>query len=140
MSFLGSLLGLVLATRARQSSGASRARWLALAAVAIGGTGIWLMHFMAMLGFDVPATVLRYDVPMTILSVVLAVVIVGVGLFIVGLGRPSVIKILFGGVCTGVGVAAMHYTGMYAIRLGGDMTFNIRLVGISIGIAVVAAT
>jgi NO-binding membrane sensor protein with MHYT domain len=140
MSFLGSLLGLVLATRARESTGASRARWLLLAAVAIGGTGIWLMHFMAMIGFDVPSTVVRYDVPMTILSVVLAVVIVGIGLLIVGMGQPSVLKILFGGVCTGLGVAAMHYCGMFAMRMGGKMSFNPRLVALSVAIAVVAAT
>jgi NO-binding membrane sensor protein with MHYT domain len=140
MSFLGSLLGLVLATRARESTGASRARWLTLAAVAIGGTGIWLMHFMAMIGFDVPATVVRYDVPITIFSVVIAVLIVGFGLFVVGMGRPAIWKVLLGGVCTGLGVAAMHYTGMAAIRMGGVMSFDRRTVILSVVIAVVAAT
>jgi NO-binding membrane sensor protein with MHYT domain len=140
MSFLGSLLGLVLATRARESQGAARARWLALAAVAIGGTGIWLMHFMAMIGFDVPSTVVRYDVPLTVLSVVIAVVIVGIGLFIVGMGRPSVLKVLFGGTFTGLGVAGMHYTGMAAMRMGGVMTFDRTTVALSVAIAVVAAT
>jgi NO-binding membrane sensor protein with MHYT domain len=140
LSFLGSLLGLVLATRARDVTGASRARWLAAAAVAIGGTGIWLMHFMAMVGFDVPSTVVRYDVPMTLASVVLAVVIVGIGLLIVGLGRPRVWKLLIGGPLTGLGVAAMHYTGMAAMRMGGVMSFDRNRVALSVAIAVVAAT
>ncbi len=140
MSFLGSLLGLVLATRARDSAGASRARWLALAGVAIGGTGIWLMHFMAMIGFDVPATIVRYDVPTTILSLVISVMIVSFGLFVVGMGRPAVWKVLVGGPVTGIGVAAMHYTGMAAIRMGGMMTFDKRTVALSVVIAVVAAT
>jgi NO-binding membrane sensor protein with MHYT domain len=140
MSFLGSLLGLVLATRARDTTGGSRARWLSLAAVSIGGTGIWLMHFMAMIGFDVPSTVIRYDVPITLLSVVLAIVIVGVGLFIVGMGRPAVWKVLLGGPVTGIGVAAMHYAGMSAMRMGGVMSFNHRIVALSVVIAVVAAT
>ena len=34
---------------------------LIYATVAIGGTGIWQMHFLAMLGFAVPASVVRYD-------------------------------------------------------------------------------
>jgi NO-binding membrane sensor protein with MHYT domain len=140
LSFLGSLLGLVLATRARESGGIRRARWLLLAAVAIGGTGIWLMHFMAMIGFDVPNTVVRYDVPMTLLSVVIAVVIVGVGLLIVGMGRPRLWKLLIGGPVTGVGVAAMHYAGMAAIRMGGVMSFDRTKVVLSVAIAVVAAT
>jgi NO-binding membrane sensor protein with MHYT domain len=140
LSFLGSLLGLVLATRARDATGGGRARWLALAAVAIGGTGIWLMHFMAMIGFDVPSTVVRYDVPMTLLSVVAAVVCVGIGLFIVGMGRPSVAKVLVGGLFTGLGVAGMHYLGMAAMRIGGEMSFDKPTVVLSIAIAVVAAT
>jgi NO-binding membrane sensor protein with MHYT domain len=140
LSFLGSLLGLVLTTRAREADGIRRARWLLLAAVAIGGTGIWLMHFMAMIGFDVPNTVVRYDVPMTLLSVVIAVVIVGVGLLIVGMGRPRPWKLLIGGPVTGIGVAAMHYAGMAAIRMGGVMSFDRTKVVLSVAIAVVAAT
>nr|WP_275941574.1 MHYT domain-containing protein [Planosporangium mesophilum] len=130
----------MLAARARDVSGVARARWLALAAVAIGGTGIWLMHFMAMVGFDVPSTVVRYDVPKTVLSVVLAVVIVGLGLFIVGMGRPRVWKLLIGGPITGLGVAAMHYTGMAAMNMGGVVTYDRTKVILSIVIAVVAAT
>nr|WP_275941659.1 MHYT domain-containing protein [Planosporangium mesophilum] len=140
MSFLGSLLGLVLATRAREVEGRSRARWLALAAVAIGGTGIWLMHFMAMIGFDVPSTVVRYDVPKTLVSAVIAVLIVGIGLFTVGMGRPQVWKLLVGGPITGLGVAAMHYTGMAAMNMGGVVTYDPTRVVLSVAIAVVAAT
>ncbi len=55
LSVLGSLLGLVCTVRARAMiDNARRARWLVLAAWAIGGTGIWVMHFMAMIGFSVP--------------------------------------------------------------------------------------
>jgi NO-binding membrane sensor protein with MHYT domain len=139
MSFLGSLLGLVFTARSRESSGGSRARWLILAAVSIGSTGIWLMHFMAMLGFDVPASVVRYDVGMTALSLGIAVVIVGLGLFTVGFGRASGPKIVFGGTFTGVGVAAMHYTGMAAVRVNGQITYHPGRVGLSVLIAVVAA-
>jgi NO-binding membrane sensor protein with MHYT domain len=140
MSFLGSLLGLILTARARKSTGLQRARWLLLAGIAIGGTGIWLMHFMAMLGFDVPKSVVRYDAWMTIGSLLIAVTIVSLGLFAVGFGRPSFTKIVVGGLFTGAGVAAMHYTGMAAMRVGGVLTYDLTLVGISIAIAVVAST
>nr|WP_275941324.1 MHYT domain-containing protein [Planosporangium flavigriseum] len=134
------MLGLVLAARARDVSGKHRVRWLALAAVAIGGTGIWLMHFMAMVGFDVPSTAVRYDTLMTLVSVVIAVVIVGLGLLIVGTGQPRLWKLLVGGPIAGVGVAAMHYGGMAAIRMGGVMSFDRTRVVLSIVIAIVAAT
>ncbi len=139
MSFLGSLLGLVFTARSRESLGGSRARWLMLAAISIGSTGIWLMHFMAMLGFDVPDAVVRYDVGITALSLGIAVLIVAFGLFTVGFGRPSGPKIIFGGTFTGVGVAAMHYTGMAAIRVNGQITYDTARVGLSVLIAVVAA-
>ena len=139
LSFLGSLLGLLLAARARESTGLSRARWLIFAAVAIGGTGIWLMHFMAMLGFDVPSSIVRYDVTITVASLVISVVIVALGLFTVGFGRPSVFKIVIGGSFTGVGVAAMHYAGMAAMRMAGTLSYDRNLVALSVAIAVVAS-
>jgi NO-binding membrane sensor protein with MHYT domain len=140
MAFLGSLLGLILAARARQSAGASRARWLVLAAVAIGGTGIWLMHFMALMGFDVPSTFVRYDLTMTLVSLLTSVLVVCVGLFVVGFGRFSILRIIVGGVLTGMGIAAMHFSGMAGLRLGGQIFYEPRYAGASVLIAVAVAT
>jgi NO-binding membrane sensor protein with MHYT domain len=140
ISVLGSLLGLTSTARARTATRGRRAWLLVLAAWAIGGTGIWVMHFMAMLGFAVPGAPLRYDVPLTVASFLIAVLVVGVGLFIVGFGRPSVPKLLLGGLITGVSVAFMHYTGMAALRLPGEVDYDRRLVLASYAIAIVAAT
>ena len=73
MSFLGSFLGLRCTSRARASTGATRMRWLLVAAVSIGITGIWVMHFIAMLGFTIPGETIRYNVPITLLSMLIAV-------------------------------------------------------------------
>jgi NO-binding membrane sensor protein with MHYT domain len=141
VSVLGSLLGLASTARARAETRPRRRAWLlVLAAWAIGGTGIWVMHFMAMIGFAVPNASLRYDVSLTVASFVVAVTCVGIGLFIVGFGHPSVLKLLVGGVITGVSVAFMHYTGMAAMRLPGEIHYDGRLVLASYAIAVVAAT
>jgi NO-binding membrane sensor protein with MHYT domain len=141
LSVLGSLLGLTCAVRTRQARTPGRkAWWLILAAWAIGGTAIWTMHFMAMLGFGVVGSQIRYDVPMTAASAVIAIVVVGIGLFITNLGKANVFKIILGGIITGLGVAAMHYTGMYAMQINGEVHYDQRLVGASIAIAVVAAS
>jgi len=141
LSFLGSLLGLVSTSRARQSpTRQQRARWLVLAAWAIGGTGIWVMHFMAMLGFTVTGSAVRYDIETTIASWLTAVIVVGAGLFIVGYNRPSTLKVLLGGALTGLGVAAMHYSGMDAMHVDGSVGYSRNLVLASVLIAVVAAT
>ncbi|HKT04912.1 MAG TPA: MHYT domain-containing protein [Rugosimonospora sp.] len=141
LSFLGSLLGLIATGRARDSApGGARARWLVLAAWAIGGTGIWVMHFMAMLGFSVNGSAIRYDIQTTIASWLIAVIVVGVGLFVVGYGRPSVTKVLVGGALTGSGVAAMHYSGMEGMRMDATVGYSGPMVAASVVIAVVAST
>jgi NO-binding membrane sensor protein with MHYT domain len=140
-SFLGSLLALMLAIRARERTGVARFRTLLLSAVVLGSTGVWLTHFVAMIGFDVPSLTLRYDLLRTALSLGLAVSMVAFGLLVVGLGRrPSLGRVLIGGPVTGLGVAAMHYTGMGAIHLSGAITYDRDLVVASLVIAVVAAT
>ena len=138
-SFLGCLLGLKATARARMVSGASRARWLILAAWAIGGTGIWVMHFVAMLGVNVDGSDVRYNLPITIASWLIAVIVVGIGLFVVGYGKPNALKIILAGIFAGAGVATMHYTGMAAMRMDGSTTYDMKLVDASIVIAVVAA-
>ena len=141
LSVLGSLAGLVATAKARgMADSGRRARWLLLAAFAIGGTGIWVMHFVAMLGFSVVGTPVRYDLTITFASWLLAVIVVAIGLFIVGFGRPNAFKVIAAGVLTGVGVAGMHYTGMYAMRTSAAVTYDRDLVIASLVIAVVAAT
>ncbi|WP_422740130.1 MHYT domain-containing protein [Micromonospora sp. WMMD729] len=141
LSVLGSVLGLVCAGRIRTARTArQRAWWGLLAAWALGGTAIWAMHFMAMLGFAVDGTRIRYDVPLTAASTAIAVVAVGIGLAIVGTGRLNPVRLIAGGVFTGAGVAAMHYTGMAAMRLNGSLNYDTLRVVLSVVIAVVAAT
>ncbi|MQY25213.1 MHYT domain-containing protein [Nocardia aurantia] len=141
MSFVGSLLGLQCARRARTSDRAGG--WLIAAAIAIGGTGIWVMHFVAMLGFSVDGASIRYNVPLTLASAVIAVVVVWIGLTIVFRGQRtgrSAWSLLTGGVVTGLGVAAMHYSGMYAMRIDASITYSPGIVALSVVIAVVAST
>jgi len=140
MSSLGCFLGLRCTTRARAYRGAPRVRWLALAAVSIGSTGIWVMHFIAMLGFTIPGQTIRYSVTVTVLSMLIAVAVVSVGLFIVGFGGDRLSALLFGGLIIGLGVASMHYLGMDAMRMPDTVRYNPVLLVLSIVIAIVAGT
>jgi NO-binding membrane sensor protein with MHYT domain len=140
MSCLGAFLGLRCVTRARAHEGRARARWLVLAAVAIGACGIWAMHFIAMLGFTIPGQSITYNVPVTIASMLIAIAVVGVGLFIVGYGDGSVPRLAAGGLVVGIGVASMHYLGMAAMIMPDTMSYNPVLLALSVIIAVVAGT
>ena len=139
MACVGSALGLRCTVRALESDGASRRNWLLLASIAIG-SGIWTMHFIAMMGFSVDGTPIRYDVPLTALSLLMSVGVVAAGVFTAGYGRSRVTSVALGGLGTGLGVAAMHYTGMAALNLHGTVHYDPALVVASVVIAVVAAT
>jgi len=140
MSCMGAFIGLRCTTRAYAYEGQARARWLAAAAVAIGTTGIWVMHFVAMLGYTIPGMTIHYNVPVTIVSMVIAVVVVFIGLLIVGFGRPGWRNLLLAGLITGIGVASMHYIGMAAMEMKASESYKPALFALSIVIAVVAAT
>jgi NO-binding membrane sensor protein with MHYT domain len=139
MACVGSALGLRCTVRALESDGASKRNWLLLASVALG-SGIWTMHFIAMLGFSVEGTPIRYDIPLTVLSLLMAFAVVAAGVFTAGYGRSQVRSVILGGLGAGLGVAAMHYTGMAALNLHGTVSYDPTLVATSVAIAVVAAT
>jgi NO-binding membrane sensor protein with MHYT domain len=147
-SFVGVFLGLRCATRARACHGASRGRWLLLAAVAIGSTGIWAMDFLALLGFSVVGETTSYNVLIAIASLLVAVVAAGAGLLIIGVDRsgngensalPVGALIVFG-LLLGTGLTVAHYLAMAAMRMPGRLSYEPVLVVLSFLIAVVAAT
>jgi NO-binding membrane sensor protein with MHYT domain len=140
MSCLGAFLGLRCVTRARAYVGFARARWLLLASVAVGATGIWTMHFIAMLGYTIPGQQITYNVPLTIASMLIAIAVVGVGLFIVGFGNGGLRPLVTGGVIVGIGVASMHYLGMAAMSMPDSVHYDGPLFILSVIIAIVAGT
>ncbi|MEU7723045.1 MHYT domain-containing protein [Streptomyces tibetensis] len=139
MACLGGALGLRCIVRSLHNAQSWKTGWLALGAASIG-CGIWTMHFIAMIGFHVEETRVRYDAATTVLSLVVAVAVVGVGVFIVGRHGASAVTLAVAGVVTGLGVAGMHYLGMAALRLNGDVGYDPVGVALSVLIAVGAAT
>jgi NO-binding membrane sensor protein with MHYT domain len=139
MACLGGALGLRCIVRTLLSNQSWKAGWLALGAASIG-CGIWTMHFIAMIGFQVVETRIRYDAGLTVLSLAVAIVVVGIGVFIVGHRGASTLNLSFAGVITGLGVAAMHYLGMAALHLNGTIRYDVTAVALSVVIAIVAAT
>ncbi len=139
MACVGSALGLRCTTRSLVVGNSWRPGWLALGAAAIG-SGIWTMHFIAMMGFTVKEAPVSYEPSLTFASLGVAIVMVGIGVFIVGYRGPTVMALFTGGTITGLGVASMHYLGMAAMRLRGSLQYDTLTVATSVVIAVVAAT
>ncbi|MGC0362623.1 NO-binding membrane sensor protein with MHYT domain [Rhodococcus sp. 27YEA15] len=140
VSVVGSVVGLACTRHsAFATTSAARMRWLFMAALSIGGVAIWLMHFIAMLGFAVPGSPIRYNVMWTVVSAVISVAAVFVGLLIIGT-RFQWTRVLAGGLITGLAVNVMHYTGMRALRFQGEIHYDMLYVVLSVVIAVVAGT
>ncbi|MGC5561610.1 MHYT domain-containing protein [Streptomyces sp. FR-108] len=140
MACAGSALGLRCTTRSvRMGTQGRRGPWLVLGAICIG-SGIWTMHFIAMIGFTIEGASIRYDPALTFLSLGVAVAVVLLGVLIVGYRGASPLTLGAAGVVTGAGVAAMHYIGMNGMKFAGHMTFDPVTVGLSVLIAVTAAT
>ncbi|WP_338898181.1 MHYT domain-containing protein [Streptomyces sp. TG1A-60] len=139
MACLGAALGLRCVVRSVYNERSWKPGWLAMGACSIG-CGIWTMHFIAMIGFRVKESRIHYDVGLTVLSLVVAVAVVAVGVFAVGYRGVSTATLCSAGCVTGLGVAAMHYLGMAAIQLNGYIRYDMAVVALSVGIAIVAAT
>src|SRR5438552_10724434 len=118
--FLTSLAAISIFHRARATRGATRAGWIATAGAA-AGCGIWATHFIAMLAYE-PGIATGYDVSLTMLSLLVAVFITGCGLG-VGVYGTHRWSTPAGGAILGLGVACMHYIGMWALEAPGHATW-----------------
>src|SRR5581483_2248064 len=78
---LASYAALDLAGRVTAWRGSVRYAWLSGGAVAMG-TGIWAMHYIGMLAFNLPVPV-AYHVPTVAISLVAAIFASAVALFVV---------------------------------------------------------
>ncbi|MDB5044347.1 MAG: hypothetical protein JWQ08_397, partial [Deinococcus sp.] len=110
-----------------------------LAQGALLGYGIWAMHFVGMLAFELDALI-QYNLFITVASGLAAVVFVTAALLIVNGGRPSWGRFLTGGVVAGFGISVMHYAGMMALQTGAMTTYLTLPFLMSVVIAVAAAT
>ncbi len=138
IAVIGSYVGLNLAIRIPAAKpGKDLYFWVALSAIAIGGA-IWSMHYIGMMAVDMKMPV-TYNLGLTIISMLLAVVFVAIGMIIVGRGTPSTAKLVGGGTLTGLGVAAMHYTGMASMQMEATASYSPIIVLASIVIAIVAS-
>ena len=117
--------------------GWSRAGWILGGAIAMG-CGIWSMHFIAMLALRLPVPI-RYDVTLTVLSLLVAIVAAGLALLLAGRASMSAAVVAAGGICMGVAIAGMHYTGMAAMVSPIAVHYHPGLWWLSIAIAVAAS-
>src|SRR5713101_7351296 len=118
--------------------GLARRVWLVAAAITMGG-GIWSMHFIGMLAFVMPIP-MSYDVGLTTLSLLVAIFVTGGGFYVISRQSASPLRLVLSGIFMGLGIAAMHYTGMAAMRGHAELSYDRLFVALSLVIAIGAST
>lgn len=102
------------------------------------GVGSWSTHFIGMLAFVLPIDV-GYDVPLALLSLLIAILSSGFALWLAARPLLSAAQIGLGGLLLGLGISAMHYTGMAAMRMQPGIEYTPWLFALSLAISIAAS-
>lgn len=141
VAILASYTALRLAGRIH-AAGTVAARWWLVGGAVAMGIGIWSMHFIGMLAFQLPV-VLGYDPLITLASLTVAILTSGFALSVAvapATGRRSMRAYHNGSaVVMGMGIVAMHYSGMEAMQMQPRIDYQPPLVLASAIVAIGAS-
>jgi len=138
IAIFASFMALQIAGMARSSErGFQRQTAIVTGAIALGG-GIWSMHFIGMLAFDI-CTRVSFEPTLTLLSMLPGMAASWVALHL--LARPEINwrQLVVGGVLVGLGIGSMHYSGMAAMQSSLTLHYQPWLFALSILVAVAMA-
>ncbi len=139
VSVIGSFVGLMACRHIARADGSINWYNAGSAAIAIGGVGVWAMHFIGMLALKVDLA-MGYAMVETLTSMVMVIAATAFALAFVAKAPGSPLRLVAAGTALGLGIGAMHYIGMHGMRFNGMFAWNWTLVAVSVGIAIVAAT
>ena len=114
IALMSGFTGLSLTQGASVMSVVRKKLVVSMSALALG-SGIWSMHFVAMLGMTLPVP-FHYNALITLASALVAILITGAALLLVHFGERTAHRIRLAGLCVGCGIIAMHYIGMAGIQ------------------------
>ncbi len=115
IALVAGFTGLTLTKELSQKTIGHRKIAIALASVALGG-GIWSMHFVAMLGLQMPI-LFYYDSAITLASALVAILIVSAALILLHFTERTPLIVTLAGGLVATGILAMHYIGMAGLEL-----------------------
>lgn len=140
IAMIASYTSLDLANSIFTSRGKSRWIWLLAGSLAMG-IGIWSMHFVAMLAFQVPHLKIYYDVPLLILSIMVSISASGLALyFVTSKDSPTTLSYVLGSLTMGAAIAGMHYIGIWSMQMDAIIRWDRTFVVLSILIAIAASS
>jgi NO-binding membrane sensor protein with MHYT domain len=121
ISFASMFAFFLLLARARECTESRRDNWLAISAFA-GGLGVWATHFVAMLAYN-GTVAIEFDFTATALSAATAVL--GFWLSLRLLKGAAFKYALIAAISATLSIAAMHFTGMNAIKAAANIRYDL---------------
>lgn len=138
VAIISSMMGLQIAGMARLAKGRLLHQIALISgSLALGG-GIWSMHFIGMLAFEL-GTHVHYNPTITVISMAPSVFASWVTLQMLSNDRISGRQLVIGGVMVGSGIGAMHYSGMAAMHMDAVLRYDLAWFITSIVVAVALA-
>ncbi|MFD2706234.1 EAL domain-containing protein [Salibacterium lacus] len=125
------------AGRLKASTRKKRTLWAVSGGFCLGG-GIWSMHFIGMLAYDMGMTV-TYDPALFALSIGCAVTASCLAFLMVQFLQPKLVLHMTGSVFIGSGIVSMHYIGMESMQMGAELFYDRVYVALSVLIALIAS-
>ena len=138
VAILASYTALDMAGRLTTTEGRGARRWWLAGGAAAMGMGVWSMHFIGMLAFELPIPI-GYDLAITLYSLAVSIGASAYALWLVSLPQLPTRRIVAGAVLLGLGIACMHYLGMGAMRMQPGIDYHPGWFVLSIVIAIGAA-
>ncbi|SIS78506.1 bifunctional diguanylate cyclase/phosphodiesterase [Salimicrobium salexigens] len=139
IAVFASYTSLLIAQRMLQnSSGKQRTLWAVTGSI-VFGSGVWSMHFVAMLAFDMNMVV-TYNPYLLSLSIISAVLASFGTFFAINRFSGDWRFLFFASPFLAVGVLSMHYVGMEAMQMNAEIIYDRGLVTLSALIAFGAST
>ncbi|AVI61518.1 PAS domain S-box protein [Halomonas sp. GFAJ-1] len=99
------------------------------------GAGVWSMHFIGMMAFQLPIPV-NYDFAVTIFSMLPSFIAAWYTLNLLSRGTINSTRLILGGVVVGSGIGLMHYSGMAAMMMDAELRYNPWWFALSIMVAI----
>jgi|GEM_PF-579642 len=138
VAVFSSYIALDITGHLRDPSNIKPGLWLAGGAFAMGA-GIWSMHFVGMLAFNLPNMIMHYDPFLTSLSLIIAILASALALSLLKTQIVKPVRLALGGILLGLAIASMHYIGMEAMKVDMNIHYLPGLFFLSILIAIIAS-
>ncbi|ABI37871.1 multi-sensor hybrid histidine kinase [Shewanella sp. MR-4] len=138
IAIFSAFMAFQVTTQAVLSQSKSRQQIMLLTGSVVLGGGVWSMHFIGMLAFDLCSPV-TYDFGLTALSLLPSIGASWVALNL--LSKPSFkfSQVLISGILVGAGIGTMHYVGMAAMDMAPLLRYDPWIFALSIVVAVLLA-